>query len=1113
MRIRVGARRSAQWGRLFQRPVEKTRFRLHGAPVCFTITGMPSIRPLVPAPARSSFTERVRRHLAASAYVVAGLAISRPASGEVIPWYCNLELPATYYGLYFNVEARTSSPNVQQVPGWDLNVWHETDLYFFLPAGSGVMRFPGVNSGGAGSLSVGTSVGPEGTYGANGAVVFGSNTGNWRLNSVNYFGFRFVASDGLLRFGFGAIQVGATASIRRLLAVSYESTPGLPITITEFLVDADNDGVPFQLDNCPWHPNLDQADCDANGVGDVCEVTLNHTTGNMGAFGSGVTASGVIAGARVAATNVEVRVQCVADLDAVSEYAVLKFGGVPVGGNLWECPGCGFACGPSSVTFQLTSAEWNTILASSGPDVPVQITGSANVGAADCASPIAIVNVTYGSSDGDGDGVPNCSDSCPSVFNPSQEDADGDGRGDTCDLCPNDPAKFAPGICGCGAADSDSDGDSVVDCLDGCPNDSQKTTPGECGCGVSEADFDGDDVPDCVDDDDDDDGVLDEDDGCPRDYYKTSPGQCGCGVADTDSDADGFANCVDACPNDPNKSTPLGTAGNICGCGVPDIDSDADGAPNCIDGCPSDPLKQAPGACGCGSIDADSDSDGAADCVDGCPDDPLLTSAPTWYRDSDSDGAGDPLDSQSACAQPAGYVSQPGDGCPVDPLKQSPGICGCGIVDTDSDSDGTADCVDGCPDDPSKTAQFGAPGNRCGCGYPETDADGDGVPDCASVEGLEVAFDGLVDGRFVFSVYARSTNPSNGLLQVLFHEVVSGSMEAVLHSDAEADGSWNPNLTMPASAAADSFVTISGVSGDASQTLLDPKFNSAAGSVIPPRAGWFCANPLNPPTFAGGRIRIMQVAGGAGLSYCGKLSIGFKRVANQPGDALFAFDLSYCVQVDLSDADRDGVGAILDNCPAAFNPEQSDCDGDGQGDACEADPDCDSDGLSNACELSDGSERDCNGNGVPDSCDVASGTSQDIDSNSVPDECKADCNENGLPDAYEIATGQLADCDLDGVPDLCEVSSGAARDCDGDGELDSCEISSGEPDADSDGRPDRCEVEYGDFDLDGVVGGNELAVMLSVWATAGDPYGDLNGDWLVNGVDLGLILSRWGPVP
>lgn len=65
------------------------------------------------------------------------------------------------------------------------------------------------------------------------------------------------------------------------------------------------------------------------------------------------------------------------------------------------------------------------------------------------------------------------------------------------------------------------------------------------------------------------------------------------------------------------------------------------------------------------------------------------------------------------------------DLCPGDPDKTEPGICGCGLPDTDTDSDGTADCEDQCASDPLKTE----PG-ACGCGMADTDADGDGSPVC-----------------------------------------------------------------------------------------------------------------------------------------------------------------------------------------------------------------------------------------------------------------------------------------------------------------------------------------------------------------------------------------------
>lgn len=154
-------------------------------------------------------------------------------------------------------------------------------------------------------------------------------------------------------------------------------------------------------------------------------------------------------------------------------------------------------------------------------------------------------------------------------------DADADGVVDCNDGCPTDPAKTAPGICGCGAPDTgDSDGDSVLDCVDQCP-------------GGADTDSDGDGVPDCIDQ-------------CP-------------GAPDLDSDADGVMDCSDGCPNDANK-----TAAGACGCGVSDLDSDADGTLDCNDGCPDDRRKAQPGVCGCNRPDVDENGSPVLDPAD-CP--------------------------------------------------------------------------------------------------------------------------------------------------------------------------------------------------------------------------------------------------------------------------------------------------------------------------------------------------------------------------------------------------------------------------------------------------------------------------------------------------------------
>jgi len=211
---------------------------------------------------------------------------------------------------------------------------------------------------------------------------------------------------------------------------------------------------------------------------------------------------------------------------------------------------------------------------------------------------------------------------------------------------------------------------------------------------------------------------------------------------------------------------------------------------------------------------------------------------------------------------------------------------------------------------------------------------------------------------------------------------------------------------------------------------------------------------------------------------------------------------------------------IPDSCDIASGTAV-DCNSNGIPDSCDIASgfslDCNSNGIPDSCDIASGFSLDCNANGKPDSCDIASGFSLDCNANGIPDSCdiasgfSLDCNSNGIPDSCDIASGVSLDCNSNGIPDSCDVASGFT-DCNANNIPDSCDIASGAADDDSDTRLDSCEYDYGDFDLNGVVDGVELAVIMSLWGQVNPKIGDLNHDGTIDGGDLVIMLARWGAV-
>ncbi|MCH7752295.1 MAG: IPTL-CTERM sorting domain-containing protein, partial [Planctomycetes bacterium] len=123
------------------------------------------------------------------------------------------------------------------------------------------------------------------------------------------------------------------------------------------------------------------------------------------------------------------------------------------------------------------------------------------------------------------------------------------------------------------------------------------------------------------------------------------------------------------------------------------------------------------------------------------------------------------------------------------------------------------------------------------------------------------------------------------------------------------------------------------------------------------------------------------------------------------------------------DPDEDGRDTLCgDNCPDDFNPDQEDCNDDGEGDACEPEDEQDDDG-DGVCNGVDNCPEDANGPGDEEN-------QLDTDEDGVGDVCDPcpfsapdDADDDGVCDDVDICLGfnDNADADGDDVPDGCDV--------------------------------------------------------------------------------------------
>jgi MYXO-CTERM domain-containing protein len=170
-------------------------------------------------------SNRLVKHFGAAA---AAALVVGSANAAIVTWNLNLVIPNNIDGAYINIVAQTSGAAGSATAGWDINPYGPNTMNFFASSTAPNPLSTYVRTqatGGPSSLAGGTVIGASSVFANSTAAVItstGVGSNGWTLNATNYFGFRFWnESTSAINYGYGAMQVGATAGTRTLLFIEY----------------------------------------------------------------------------------------------------------------------------------------------------------------------------------------------------------------------------------------------------------------------------------------------------------------------------------------------------------------------------------------------------------------------------------------------------------------------------------------------------------------------------------------------------------------------------------------------------------------------------------------------------------------------------------------------------------------------------------------------------------------------------------------------------------------------------------------------------------------------------------------------------------------------------